>query len=81
MSEVKKELHAVSLFQHVMNEKLPTITEVCITPSEYKNSKHKETFLDLMETFGFGRAHITTYVKAFNGSLPARRTFVSIHRA
>ncbi|RYG94626.1 hypothetical protein EON65_57210, partial [archaeon] len=43
--EMRDELHSVALRQHIMNEKLPKITEVFITPSEYKKSKHKETFL------------------------------------
>ncbi len=72
LRDTREEVHAVALRQHVMNEKLPKITEVFITPSEYKKSKHKETFLDLMQVFGFGRAHIATHVTAFAGSLPAK---------
>ncbi|RZJ98992.1 MAG: hypothetical protein EOO46_23050, partial [Flavobacterium sp.] len=38
--EMREEVHSVALRQHIMNEKLPKITEVFITPSEYKKSKH-----------------------------------------
>ena len=57
-----------------MNEQLPKITEVYISPSEYKKSKHKETFLDLMEIFGFGRAHITSHIEVFAGEYPLMST-------
>lgn len=53
----------------MMNEKLPMITEVFITPTEYKKSKHKQTFMDLMEMFGFGRAHIATKIEVIAGAL------------
>ena len=36
--EMREEVHSVALRQHIMNEKLPNITEVIITPSEYKKS-------------------------------------------
>jgi hypothetical protein len=61
--KMRKEVHSVALRQHIMNEKLPKITEVFITPSEYKKSKHKETFLDLMEIFGFGRVRIDSKIE------------------
>ncbi|RYG99888.1 hypothetical protein EON65_49870, partial [archaeon] len=70
--EMREEVHSVALRQHIMNEKLPKITEVFITPSEYKKSKHKETFLDLMEIIGFGRVHITTKVEVFGGTPPLK---------
>lgn len=74
INEIREEIHCVALRQHVMNEKLPKITEVFVTPSEYKKSKHKETFLDLMEMFGFGRVNIASKVEAFKGTLPLRST-------
>ncbi|RYG92504.1 hypothetical protein EON65_59085, partial [archaeon] len=70
--EMREEVHSVALRQHIMIEKLPKITEVFITPSEYKKSKHKETFLDLMEIFGFGRVHVTTKIEVFGGTPPLK---------
>jgi hypothetical protein len=70
--EMRDEIHSVALRQHIMNEKLPKITEVFITPSEYKKSKHKETFLDLMEIFGFGRVHIASKIEVFAGAHPVK---------
>jgi hypothetical protein len=50
LEETKTEVHnTVALNMHVMNEKLPKITEVIITPSQYNKSKHKETFMDVMD--------------------------------
>ena len=69
---MREEVHSVALRQHTMNEKLPKITEVFITPSEYKKSKHKETFLDLMEMFGFGRDRIASIVEVFAGVHPLK---------
>lgn len=37
---MKENQQTVALTQHVMNERLPKITEVYVTPSEYKKSKH-----------------------------------------
>jgi hypothetical protein len=70
--EMREEVHSVALRQHIMNEKLPKITEVFITPSEYKKSKHKETFLDLMEIFGFGRVRIDSKIEQFTGAQPLK---------
>ena len=70
--EMREELHSVALRQHVMNQKLPTITECVITPSEYKKSKYKEIFLDLMEIFGFGRVHIASKIEVFVGPHPQK---------
>ena len=72
IQEKREEVHSVALRQHIMNEKLPKITEVFITPSEYKKSKHKETFLDLMEIFGFGRVHIASKIEVFAGAHPLK---------
>ena len=70
IQEMREEVHSVALRQHIMNEKLPKITEVFITPSEYKKSKNKETFLDLMEIFGFGRVRIDSQIIVFSGAHP-----------
>lgn len=70
--EMRDELHSVAIRQHIMNEKLPKITEVFITPSEYKKSKHKETFLDLIDMFGFGRNHIAHHIQSYTGTLPLK---------
>jgi len=69
-TELVDKIHSLELRQHVMNEKLPKLTEVFITPSEYKKSKHKETFLDLMDMLGFGRMTMTDRVKVFDGVVP-----------
>jgi hypothetical protein len=45
LEEAKTEVHTVALNMHVMNEKLPKITEVLITPSQYIKSKHKEAVI------------------------------------
>ena len=57
-----------------MNEKIPAIPEVFMTPSEYKKSEHEETFLDLMENLGFGRVHITSRIVVFSGAHPLKST-------
>jgi hypothetical protein len=72
IKELREEVHSVALGQHVMNEKLPKITEYFINPSEYKKSKHKETFMDLMQLFGFGRVSIASRVVAFAGTPPLK---------
>lgn len=72
LQEMREEVHSVALRQHIMNEKLLKITEVFITPSEYKKSKHKETFLDLMEIFGFGRVNVSSKVEIFAGANPLK---------
>lgn len=56
--KIEEGLQTVALTQHVMNERLPKITETYVTPSKYKKSKHKKTFMDLMEMLGFGREKI-----------------------
>ena len=66
-TELVDKIHSLELRQHVMNEKLPKLTEVFITPSEYKKSKHKETFLDML---GFGRMTMSDRVKVFDGVVP-----------
>jgi hypothetical protein len=74
INEMREELHSVALRQHIMNERLPKITEVfIITPSEYKKSKHKETFLDLMEMmFGFlwscSHTVVASKIELFSGA-------------
>ncbi len=70
--EIREEVHSVALRQHIMNEKLPKITEVIITPSEYKKSIHKETFLDMMGIFGFGRDNIASKIEVFAGVHPLK---------
>ena len=72
INEMREEVHSVRLGQHILNEKLPKITEVFITPSEYRKSKHKETFLDLIEMFGFGREHIASKIETFTGMKPLK---------
>jgi hypothetical protein len=75
VQEVATEVHALSLRQHVMNEKLPKITDVRITPSEYKKSTHKEVFLDVMEMVGFGRMNLSERVTKFEGTLERSTEF------
>lgn len=70
--ELKEEVHSLALRQHVMNEKLPKITEACITPSECMKSKHTDTFMDLMEIFGFGRGSVANKVETFSGTPPLK---------
>ena len=69
---MREEVHSVALRQHIMNEKLPKIMEVFINPSEYKKSKHTETFLDLIEIFGFGPVHIASKIEVFAGAYPLK---------
>jgi len=69
-SELSKSVQNVQLNQHIMNEKLPKLTEAFITPSEYKKSTHKEIFFDLMDMFGFGHTSISSQVETFNGAPP-----------
>lgn len=74
INEIREEIHSVALRQHIMNEKLPKITEVFITPSEYKKSRHKQTFLDLMEIYGFGRSNISSMIQKFADVHPLNST-------
>ena len=69
MKELAKEVHAISLRQHVMNEKLPKIIDVRITPSEYKKSTHKQEFLDVLDVLGLGRMIMSQRVTKFEGTL------------
>lgn len=55
-----------------MNEKLPKISETSITPSEYRESEHQETFLDLINTLGFGRVNIASQIDVFSGAHPLK---------
>jgi hypothetical protein len=77
LEETKTEVHTVALNMHVMNEKLPKITEVLITPSKYNKSKHKETFMDVMDMLGFGReAMVNRITSQYDpSSLPNRGNF------
>jgi hypothetical protein len=72
IEKISEEIHTINLRQHVMNEKLPKITEVLITPSEYKKSMHNQTFLDLMGIFGFSRTHIAKQIVVYDGAPPSR---------
>ena len=72
VNEMREKIHTIALRQHIMEETLPKITELLITPSEYKKSKHSETFLDLIDIFGFGRAHIATRITEFSGAHPLK---------
>ena len=67
---IGEEVHSLALRQHIMNEKLPKITEVLITPSEHKKSTHEGTFLDLMNMFGFGQSKIGNIIEVFNSAVP-----------
>ena len=42
------------------------ITEVFVTPSAYKKSKYKETFMDLIATMGLGRESIHKGIKDYD---------------
>lgn len=64
-------IESLSLQQHIMNERLPKVMEICITPSEYKKSEHKETFMDLMMICGFGRLSMLQRMVKFDGMEPA----------
>jgi hypothetical protein len=74
INEIRQDVHAVALRQHVMNEKLPKISECVINPSEYKKSTHNNTFLDVMEICSFFRKSIKEQVKKFSGTPPLRST-------
>lgn len=72
MREMREELQSLALRQNVMDEKLPKLTAAFNNPSEYKKSKHKETFLDLMEIFGFDCVTIASKVDVFGGTTPLK---------
>ena len=80
LQEVTKEVHALSLRQHVMNEKLPKIIDIRITPSEYKKSTHKEAFLDVMGTVGFGRLNMSQRVEVFKDTIEKSTEFDYCHK-
>ena len=69
--KLSTDVHALALRQHVMNEQLPKITQVFITPSEYKKSIHKEIFLDVLHVFGFGRRNMSDRVVDYMEPRPA----------
>lgn len=69
VNALQEQVHALDLRQLVMNERLPRLTEVFITPSEYKKSQHQEIFLDLMDMLGFDRSAMTDRVKVFDGAI------------
>ena len=70
VNSVRDEVHTLAIGQHILNEKLPKITEVLITPSEYNKSIHKDVFMDLIDMFGFGRERIVSKVESFTGTYP-----------
>ena len=71
-TDLKGEIHSIALSQHVLNERLPKVLDVYITPSEYKKSEHKETFLEIMEILGLGRESMALKIKNFEGHIPAQ---------
>jgi hypothetical protein len=70
LREIGEDVHALAFGLHMMNEKLPKITEVLITPSEHKKSTHEGTFLDLMNMFGFGQSNIANIIEVFDSAFP-----------
>jgi hypothetical protein len=65
VAPLTEELLTVALTTHTIKEKLPKVTEVFVTPSQYNKSKHKETFMDLIDMLGFGRETILNRVVDF----------------
>jgi hypothetical protein len=62
-------MQSLSLKQHVLNKKMPTIIDCVITPSECNTSKHDSKFFDLMDILGFGRDKIEDRVVELPGSI------------
>jgi hypothetical protein len=71
IDDLAGELHTIALNQHVLKESLPKIIEVFVTPSEYKKSEYKETFLDLLEMCKLGRLTMANRIEKYSGPLPA----------
>ena len=70
--ELKQEIHSLAMHQYIMNARMPPIMSTFITPSEYKKSEPQETFLDLIDIFGFGRSTMASRILNYQGPIPIR---------
>ena len=62
-------LAGVAMLQKKLDDRLHTIIESRITPSKLANSEFKNTFYDLLETLGLGRASMKSRITVFDDNV------------
>lgn len=68
LTDLVKGVENLTINQHILNQRLPQLIDVKITPTEGKKSKNAQTFMDLIDMFGLGRKNIVERVEVYEST-------------